>query len=163
MMLDCGSGNVTVRHAEKNGEQKTSAEHLDLPDDIANGIIPTVLKNVRPESAPFAMSMVVATPKPRLVKLTVSTAGTDAFSTTGLTQKAIHYVITPHVEGLAGLLAPLVGKQPPDAHVWILPGTAPAFVRSKMQAYLGGPTWLTELASPVWPRTAVDVTGKKEK
>jgi hypothetical protein len=56
--------------------------------------------------------------------------------------------------GISGVLAPLLGKQPPDSHVWILGGDAPAFVRSEQALYLGGPTWRIELVSLVWPRTA---------
>ena len=29
--------------------------------------------------------------------------------------------------GIAGIVAPIIGKQPPDLHVWILGGDAPAF------------------------------------
>ena len=57
--------------------------------------------------------------------------------------------------GLAGLLAPLVGKQPKDASVWIIGGEAPGFVRSESQFYQGGPLWRIELASPDYPRVPV--------
>ena len=32
---------------------------------------------------------------------------------------ATHYVLKVEIGGLAGVVAPLVGKQPPDSHVWI--------------------------------------------
>ena len=54
------------------------------------------------------------------------------------------------IGGLSGLLAPLLGKQPPDSHVWILGGEAPAFVKAEQPLYLGGPVWRIELVSPVW-------------
>lgn len=44
---------------------------------------------------------------------------------------------------------------PPDSHVWILGGEAPAFVKSEQPLYFGGPVWRIELASPSWPRGAV--------
>jgi len=53
--------------------------------------------------------------------------------------------------GVAGVVAPIVRKQPPDIHVWILGGEAPAFVKSEGPLYLGGPIWRIELVSPVWP------------
>jgi hypothetical protein len=53
------------------------------------------------------------------------------------------------IGGIAGFLAPLVGKQPPDSQMWILDGTAPAFVKSEQPLYLGGPLWRIDLASPV--------------
>lgn len=52
--------------------------------------------------------------------------------------------------GVAGLLAPLIGKQPSDFHVWILRGKAPAFVRSEQSFYMGGPLWRIDLVSPTW-------------
>ena len=65
---------------------------------------------------------------------------------------ATHYVVKVEIGGVSGLLAPLLGKQPPDTQVWILPGEAPAFVKSEGPLYLGGPLWRIELTSPVWPR-----------
>jgi hypothetical protein len=85
------------------------------------------------------------------VKLAITTAGEDPFSTGGITLKATHYVLKVEIGGIAGFLAPLVGKQPPDSQVWILDGTAPVFVKSEQPLYLGGPLWRIELASPVWP------------
>lgn len=99
-----------------------------------------------------AVSMVVATPKPRLVKLELSSAGDEPFTTGSAARKAVHYVVKIDIGGLAGLVAPLVGKQPPDTHVWILGGEAPASVKSEGAMFLGGPLWRIELTNPVWPR-----------
>jgi hypothetical protein len=86
-----------------------------------------------------------------MVKLAIAAAGQDSFSIGGgAPRQATHYVVKPKIGGVAGLIAPLVGKQPPDSHVWILPGEAPAFVKSEGPLYFGGPVWRIELASPVW-------------
>jgi hypothetical protein len=146
------SGNVTVKYADDKGEQKVEAERLNLPPDVSNGMILTLLKNVRPEAPPKTLSFVAATPKPRLVKLAVTAAGQDRFATAGEGRTATHYAIKVEIGGLTGLLAPLVGKQPPDSHVWILQGDAPAFVKSEQQLYFGGPVWRIELVSPTWPK-----------
>ena len=152
MSIDCASGQVTVRYANEHGEQKVEAERLELPADLANGLILTLLKNVGADAPPNKVSMVAATPKPRLVKLAIATAGEEPFSTGGTARKATQYVVKVEIGGIAGLLAPLLGKQPPDSHVWILGGEAPAFVKSEAPLYLGGPLWRIELVSPVWPR-----------
>ena len=55
------------------------------------------------------------------------------------------------IGGIAGWIAPLLGKEPPNIHVWILRGKAPAFVKSEGPLYNGGPIWRIELTSPVWP------------
>jgi len=152
--IECSSGQVTVRYTDEHGKEKVEAERMELPPDLANGMILTLLKNVRPGAPPAALSMVATTPKPRLVKLALSVAGEEAFSTGGMSRKATHYIVKVEIGGLTGLIAPLVGKQPPDSHVWVLGGEAPAFVKSEGPLYLGGPMWRIELVSPVWPKSA---------
>ena len=147
------TGQVTVQYTDDKGNEKTESERLKLPSDLANGMVLTLLKNVRPGDAIPQMSMVVATPKPRIVKLSISSQDKDPFTLAGSRREALHYVIKVEVGGLAGLVAPLLGKQPPDAHIWIIGGEAPTFVKSETLSYLGGPVWRTELVSPVWPRS----------
>jgi hypothetical protein len=151
MSIDAASGQVTVRYTDEHGQQKTESEHLDLPADLANGLILTRMKNVRPDALPHAFSYVAATPKPRLVKLVPSRAAEDPISTGGFARRAIHYTLKVDIGGVKGLLAELLGKEPPDSHVWIVGGEAPAFVKSEQLLYLGGPILRTELTSPVWP------------
>ena len=151
MTID-GGGDVTVRYTNDHGQLKVEAEHLDLPPDVANGVILTLLKNVRPDAAPRTLSFVATTPKPRLVKLAVTAVGQEHFSTGGAGRTATHYLLKVEIGGVAGLLAPLLGKQPPDSQVWILGGEAPAFVKSEQPLYTGGPVWRIELVAPIWAR-----------
>ena len=150
MSIDGLKGQVTVRHTDEDGKEKVDTEHIDQPARLANGLILTLLKNANPASPPTKLPFVAATPKPRIVKLEVSSAGEDPFATGGTGRKATHYVVKIDVGGVAGLVAPLVGKQPPDSHVWILGGPAPAFVKSEQPLYNGGPVWRIELVSPTW-------------
>jgi len=60
-------------------------------------------------------------------------------------------VPSPKIGGVAGVVAPLVGKQPPETHVWILEGEAPAFLKFEGPLYEGGPIWRIELTNPTWP------------
>jgi len=152
MTIDALKGEVTVRYTDDRGQAKVESEHLNLPADLANGIILTMLKNANPAVPPKSVAFIAATPKPRLVKLEISTAGEDAFATGGAARKALHYVLKVDIGGISGVIAPLVGKQPPDSHVWILGGEAPAFVKSEQPLYNGGPVWRIELVSPVWPK-----------
>ena len=155
MMIDQPRGQVVVKYKEPGGAEKTATEHMTLPDDLANGIIPTILKNVRAQDAPVVLSFVAATPKPQLVKLNVSSAGQEPFSTDGQSRQAAHFVVKVEIGGLSGMFAPLVGKQPPDSHLWILEGPAPAFVRSEALLYVGGPQVRIELVSPRFPKDDV--------
>jgi hypothetical protein len=155
------TGQVTVRYSDEDGKEKVASDRLQLPPDVANGLILTLLKNVGPDERRTTVSMVAATPKPRLVKLVITPHGEEPFSVGGSKRKAMHYVLKFEIGGMAGLLAPMLGKQPPDIHVWILGGDAPAFVRMEGPLYLGGPIWRIELTSPVWP--AADSKNVTEK
>jgi hypothetical protein len=148
MSLDAASGRVTTRYTD-DGREKTDVEALELPADLANGMVSTLLKNVRPE-APPSLSYVAATPDPRLVRLEIHVAGVQDFTTGATTRKATHFVLKVKIGGFAGLVAPILGKDPPDVHVWILGGDAPAFVRAEQPLYTGGPVWRIELTSPTW-------------
>jgi len=150
MVIDAAGGTVSVHYTE-NGERKEETAHLQLPPDLSNGIISTVLKNADPKAPPKRLSLVVATPKPRLVALEISVAGGDRFTTGGERRTATHFVLKPQIGGIKGLIAPLVGKQPPDGHVWTLTGNSPAFIRSEQQFYVDGPLWRIELVAPRWP------------
>ena len=163
LTIDAASGRVTVRYTDDHGKPKVESEQMKLPPDLANGMTLTLLKNVRPNTALPTMSMVVTTPKPRLVKLELSDAGEDPLSTGTMARQATHYVVKIEIGGLAGLIAPLVGKQPPDTHVWILGGEAPAFVKSEGSMFLGGPIWRIELVSPVWRGESRDGRNRGER
>ncbi|HEY6211981.1 MAG TPA: hypothetical protein VIW45_06830 [Vicinamibacterales bacterium] len=152
LTIDAASGQATVRYTDDHGQAKTESEHLDLPHDLSNGMILTLLKNVTAATAPKSLSLVAATPKPRIVKLELSVAGQEGFVTGSMPRTATHYIVHVNIGGLSGAIAPLVGKQPPDSHVWILGGEAPAFVKSEQPFYFGGPVWRIELVAPVWSR-----------
>jgi hypothetical protein len=150
MTIDRQSGQVTVKYTDDHGEQKSEVEKMELPPDLANGMIITLLKNINRKAIPKTLSYVAATPKPRLVKFALSVAGTEPFTVAGSRRRATHYVLKVEIGGVAGVIAPLIGKQPEDAHVWIMEGETPAFVRSQASMFMGGPLWRTDLVSPVW-------------
>jgi hypothetical protein len=151
MTIDTASGQVTVVHADDKGEAKSESEHMDLPPDLANGIVPILLKNLRPADQAVTESMVVATPKPMLIKLQIHAEGEDSFTAGSLGHKATRYNVHVDIGGIKGALADLLGKEPPDTRVWILQGECPTFVRAEGPVFAGGPVWRTELVSPVFP------------
>jgi hypothetical protein len=148
MTIDAGTGRVAVRYSD-HGEQKTDEHHMDVPADTCNGIIPLLLRNVRSDAPPKSLSFFAATPSPRLVKLDIGVVGHEKLSTSAMSGTATNYVLKVRIGGLSGALAPLVGKQPPDSHVWILDGEVPTFVKSEQPLYVTGPLWRIELTSPV--------------
>ena len=152
-LIYASTGEFKVRYAGKDGKEKVDTDHMELPGNLANGLIFTLLKNIDPSTPRTTLSMIVSTPKPRLVKLVVTPQGEEPFLIGGSRRKATHYVGKLEIGGLAGVVAPLVGKNPPDTHVWILGGEAPAFLKFAGPLYSGGPVWRIELSSPAYRST----------
>jgi hypothetical protein len=96
--------------------------------------------------------MVVATPKPRVVKLKISPAEQDVFSIGGTGAKATHYIVRIDIGGITGVAAKVTGKQPPPMNMWVAAGDSPVFLKSEGPLYEDGPIWRIELASPIWPK-----------
>ncbi len=149
--IDARGGRVEVRYKDDEGKEKTEREKLDLPPDLANGAILTLLKNLPPGTARTNVSFLAATPKPRVVKLEITSAGEEGFSTGGEGRKAARYKVHVDIGGITGVVANLLGKQPEDSTVWILGGEAPAFVKSEGPLSGEGRPWRIELTSPRWP------------
>ena len=162
MSVDGTTGEVKVSYRDERGQPQTETQRFEVPPDLANGIVTKLLMNARPDAMPKSFSMIAATPKPRMVKLVVTPEARGRFSIADSGRQATHHVLKVEIGGVAGVLAPLVGKQPPDSHVWIAGGDVPAFVRAEQPLYAGGPVWRIELASPVWPKTAPAPSAKAE-
>jgi len=151
LSLNVSTGVVNIRYTDKDGKEKTIADKLSLPPDLANGILSTLLAEAAPQ-AEMTLSMLVSTPKPRIVKLKISSSGQESFTVGGSAAKATHYIMKIDIGGVEGVAAKIVGKQPPAEDFWIAAGNAPAFLKSEGPLYEDGPIWRIELASPVWPK-----------
>jgi hypothetical protein len=147
MSIDARSGQITSR----DKDQKIIQDHIDIDPDICNGLPLVLLLNLDPTAPPTRLSMVAPTSKPRLVHIVIAPDGEDSVSIGGIRHKATNYRIKIELGGITGVVAPMIGKQPSDIHVWILGGNAPAFLREEGQFYEGGPLWRIELVSPVFP------------
>ena len=150
MTIDRSTGKVVVRYTDEDGQEKKESEQFEIPPDLANGMIPVLLKNIPDGAKQTSVSLVAATPKPRLVTLLITPEGEAKFLAGGASHKATQYRIKVKIGGILGIVAPLVGKQPQDSHAWILDGDAPAFVRLEGPLFMDGPSWRIEPVSPVW-------------
>lgn len=72
MSLNASTGQVTVHYTDDDGKEKTITDRLKLPADLANGIVTTLLSDIDSKVPKTALSMLVSTPKPRVVKLEIS-------------------------------------------------------------------------------------------
>jgi hypothetical protein len=156
MLIETATGQVTIRSTGKDGKEDVKTDHLKLPPDLANGLIPIVTENMQPHTQQTTVSMIIATPKPRLVKLVISNIGEDNCSIVGVSRKATHYQIKIDLGGVAGVVAPLIGKAPPNIELWVIGGQAPTFAKEIGPTYAEGPVMTIQLASPVWPNTSTN-------
>jgi hypothetical protein len=136
----------------KDAAGKVSRQHFDMPPDTYNGLASTVLMNL-PAGAPETMvAVVVAGDKPRLVHLSLKNVGDVPFTIGGTQRKATHYDVHIELGGIAGVVAPIIGKAPLDYQVLILSGADPAFIREEGQLYQDGPVWRVQQISAVIPK-----------
>jgi hypothetical protein len=153
ILIEARTGQVTIRYPGKDGQEEVKTDHLKLPPDLVNGMVAQVVQNLKADAPDTSVSLLAATPKPRIVKLVISNRGEEPFSIVGSPRKAIHYSIKIELGGIAGVVAPLVGKEPPDIQIWTIGGEAPTFVREYGPLYPEGPMMTIQLASPVWPES----------
>ena len=136
-VIDGVTGQITSR-AE---DGKVRGEHLELPPDVSNGLPPNLLLNLLPSTPETNISYVAPGAKPRLVHLSIKPTGSLVFTVGGMRRKATDFTVHVELGGMTGVIAPMIGKEPADYHIWIMAGNPPAFVREEGQLYQGGPIW----------------------
>ncbi|HTM36961.1 MAG TPA: hypothetical protein VL156_09455 [Terriglobales bacterium] len=145
--VDARTGKITVRTVEK-GKKKAVTKKLDLPDDVANGLLFTIVKNLDASQAETVLSMVITSDKPRVVELHVVPGEDKTIHEGPIAYKAQQYVIHIKIPGAAGAIAPVVGKKPPDIHLWVLKSEAPTFIEFEGPLSEDMPAWRIELSAP---------------
>ena len=143
LTVDVPTGTVTTK--DKDGKAET--KHMDLPADLANALILTIILNLDPATPKTDIPLLVGTSSLRLVHLGITPAGKVPFRA-GNTKKAQEFVGHFEIGGVAGAIAPIVGKQPKDLQFLIQEGEPPTFVREEGQLYEGGPVWRIEQVGP---------------
>ena len=146
-LLEVASGKVTVKTMDK-GKEKTTTKQLAIPADVANGMLFILAKNMNPAAPETVVSMVALTDKPRVVKLRFTPSREKPVTFGPFTFKAQHYVMKVKIEGAAGKIAPLIGKQPPDSHFWVVKSESPTFYEFEGPLSAEGPVWRMELGAP---------------
>jgi hypothetical protein len=138
-------------HQMKDGKDEVKTGHVDLPDNLANGMVPLVLQNIAPSMEETKVSYLVGTPKPRIVKLSIKPEGLESYMLGRVSRKAKKYQVHIELGGVAGVVAPIIGKQPSDLYVWVADGDVPTVVKEEGSLYEGGPIWTMEQTAPEWP------------
>jgi hypothetical protein len=149
--LERASGKYRVNtKAHKDGREDVLNGTLDLPPDVYNGLVITIAKNL-PKGTSETVHMVAFTPTPRIIQLELAPQGEHKLLGGELAKTATHYVLRPRLGIWLKLFATVLGRVPPDSHVWIITDEPPAFARFEGQLVTPGPVWRIETTSPRWP------------
>jgi hypothetical protein len=70
--VEAATGVATSRTADKNGNIRVESEHLDLPDDLANGFVGTLLLNVPHNTTPFRVGILAPVGGGRLIHILIA-------------------------------------------------------------------------------------------
>jgi hypothetical protein len=79
--IDVPKQQVSVRDLSKSADE-ANTEHMDLPPDLSNGILFTLIQNMQADT-PIEVPYVALSPKPRMVKLAIAKGGEDPFTVGG--------------------------------------------------------------------------------
>ena len=137
MDRDTGCYEVRYRPDEDSPEEFVSGQ-LALPDDVYNGLLSVVVKNLA--GGEETVSVVAFTPRPRVVKLKLLPLAEERSEVAGTALPVLRYHVRPQL----GLMTSLLVTDVPDARIWVLPGEAPAFLRAEGPLYFLGPIWRIE-------------------
>lgn len=150
--VEAANGMATTRTRDKQGNVHVESEHVDLPDDLANGFVGTLLINVAQNTKPFRVGILAPVGGGRLIRILISPEGERPFQMAGYSVTATVFRIHPELGGIVGLIAQLIGVQPKDVMVWVLEGEHPAVVRIVGQLGGYGPVVSSELEGTSFER-----------
>jgi len=143
--FDRRTGRYRARtQAKKDDEEKVASGTFDMPPDLYNGMALTLIKNL-PAGAGTIGQLVAFLPEPRLIKMEIAPEGEDHAQVAGVRRAVIRYRVKFDIGGLTGIVASLIGKDPPELRYWIVPGDVPAFARFEGAMYINGPVWRLEM------------------
>jgi hypothetical protein len=150
--LSAGGHYVVKSTSHKDKKAETFEGRLDLPEDTYNGLPVILAKNLRSGDT-ARVHLVAFTPKPQLIGLQISFVGTDSATLGSRTLATAHYVLKPQLGPLKAFFAKLLGKLPPDSHIWIITEDVPAFLRFEGPMYMG-PVWRLSQTMPRPPTSS---------
>jgi len=125
-MVEAATGIVTSRTVDKSGKVHIESKHVDLPNDLANGMVGTLLLNVPHNTTLVRVGILTPVGGGRLVQLQISPESEQMVQLAGQTFKATVFRIHPELGGFVRMIARLLGLQPKDVRVWVLEGEDPA-------------------------------------
>ena len=156
---------IDVAMERKTGEYRVQSSHdgsadtpligrLDLPDDVSNGMVVTLLRNLSANSGE-SVHFIAFTPEPKVIELKLVPATKRTIRIGDLAKQMTQYVLEPQLNSVTMFFGKLLGKLPRafHYHFWLLTDEVPAFGGFEGPLYMNGPTWRIEQTtlSNLWP------------
>src|SRR4029434_3610841 len=143
-----GSGHYRVRQRaapDKDAEEKSGT--IEVPDDLSNGMTSIYLKNL-PSGQSATVHLLACTPGAVVLDVHLTPEGTAQYSVGRASHTATRFLIDPKVPGVKGVVATLIGKQPPPFRMWIADDKAPVLIRFEGPLEAEGATWRLGVSGP---------------
>jgi hypothetical protein len=153
LTIDTAKREVTWR-ATKDGKTGQQSKHMDLPPDLANGMVALAIENFPAGTDELKVSYLAADPNPRIVQFSIKRAGEERVEIGGVARQAAQFDVHIEIGGVAGAVAPIVGKQPADLTFWATQGAVPVVIKTEGALYPKGPIWTAVFTSPLWPQNS---------
>jgi hypothetical protein len=107
--LERATGKYRVKtRARKDGQEKMIEGTIELPADVYNGMILTVVKDL-PKGTSETVHYVAFTPAPKLIQIELSPAGEQKVMVGQLPKTAVHYVLKPQLGAWLTFFATVLG------------------------------------------------------
>jgi hypothetical protein len=156
------AGKTDASGKSDNGGNPSKSQHLRLPADLANGMVPLLVQNLPRHAAEWKLAFLAVDGKPRIVTLDIKPDGSDKVQVGVDGREADRFNIHTDIAGIAGVVAPIVGKQPRDVKLWFVGGAVSTFARMEGPFYQEGPVWSVMLAAPTWPAADQKTAGDQK-
>jgi hypothetical protein len=139
------TGEYRVQSSQDGSADTPIIGRLKLPDDVSNGMVVTLLRNLAVGSGE-TVHVIAFTPEPKVIELKLLPATNRTIYIGDLAKQVTQYVLEPQLNSVTMFFGKLLGKLPRafHYHFWLLTDDVPAFGGFEGPLYLNGPTWRIE-------------------
>lgn len=157
LAMDRKTGEYQLQSSKNGSVDDPLTGRIDLPDDVSNGMVMTLLRNLTPGHGE-TVHFIAFTPDPKVIELKLVPAMKTSIRIGDVAKPMTQYVLEPQLDRLTMFFGKLLGKLPNafHYHFWLLTDDVPAFGGFEGPLYLNGPRWRIEQTtmSNIWPSQA---------
>ena len=140
---------------DKDAKPNVTREHIDLPNDLpndlCNGLIFIRMLNLPAHNPTATTSALAPTSKPGVVHVVIAREADKHITIAAARYTVTRYLLAIELGGIAGVVAPLIGKQSANMHFWNTGGDVPVLIRQEGQFLKRGPIGRVEQILPIFP------------